>query len=334
GEAWLLDPVTLETRGKIEGMRGRGKMSAHPKVDEVTGELLFFDYWDEAPYMRYGVLGPDRRLRHEVPIELPGPRLPHDMAVTEHYTILHDLPLFYDMEALAAGRHKLAFHPEVPARFGVIPRYGAAGEIRWFEASPCFIYHVVNAWEEGDEVVMVACRYQTPTDAAGRPDAARMAKMIALLQMDARVVRYRFDLRTGLTREEAIDPEHNLEFPTCNGARTGRKTRFAWLMEQTVERPHFTAVVRQDTDTGAWERWSDGPGVFYSEAAFAPREGATAEDDGYLVTFAWDEGAQRSEIQVFDAREVKRGPVARVIVPRRIPAGFHATWIGEGRIAR
>lgn len=334
GDAVQVHPITLETLGPLEATRGmHGGFSAHPKVDEITGELLFFDYWSEPPYMSYGVVGPDGRLRHQTAVELPGPRLPHDMAVTERHTILHDLPLFYDPGALAAGRHKLTFHPEMPSRFAVIPRYGGAGEIRWFEASPCFIYHVVNAWEEGDEVVMVACRYVTPEDAAGRPDAQRMVKMIAQLSMDARLHRYRFNLRTGLTREEVIDPEHNLEFPTYNTALTGRPTRWAYLMEQTLAMPRFTAVVRQDTLTGAVQRWSDGPGVHYSEAAFAPREGARGEDDGYLVTFAWREPERRSEIQVFDAREVERGPVARALVPRRIPAGFHATWISGARIA-
>src|SRR5262249_60641502 len=166
------------------------------KVDATTGELLFFDYWNEPPYMSYGVVGPDGRLVHHVPIRLPGPRLPHDMAVSEHYTILHDLPLFNDVEALATGRHKLAFHPELPARFGVIPRHGAPESSRWFEATPCFIYHVVNAYEEGDEVVMIGCRYQPPRDDQGRIDAIGMARMIAELRMDARLYRWRFDLKT------------------------------------------------------------------------------------------------------------------------------------------
>jgi carotenoid cleavage dioxygenase len=283
--------------------------------------------------MRYGVVDGTGALVHLVPIALPGARLPHDMAVTERYTILHDLPLFHDAEALKVGRHKLAFHPHVPARFGVIPRHGAAGTIRWFEAEPCFVYHVVNAWEEGDEVVMVGCRYVTPTS-GGAVDARRMARMIAELQMDARLYRWRFDLRTGRTREATIDPENNVEFPTAHAGLTGRRTRWAYLMAQTREVPHFTGITRHDTDTGAFERFSDGPGAFYSEAPFAPRDGATGEDDGYLVSFVWNANTARSEVQVFDARRVHNGPLARVRLPQRVPVGFHATWMPASKLAR
>ena len=54
--------------------------------------------------MQYGVVGPDRKLRHKIDVDLPGPSVPHDMAITEHYTLLHDFPLRSDPEALKAGR--------------------------------------------------------------------------------------------------------------------------------------------------------------------------------------------------------------------------------------
>jgi carotenoid cleavage dioxygenase-like enzyme len=334
GAPYRVHPVTLETLGPADYAQGlHGAFASHPKVDEHTGEMMFFDYWNESPYMSYGVVDAGGRLTHQVPIELPGPRLPHDLAITQHYTILHDLPLFYDLDALAAGRHKVAFYPEMPARFGVIPRHGQAHEIRWFEASPCFIYHVVNAYEEGDEVVMIGCRYLPPRDASGRIDAAKMAKMIALLAMDARLYRWRFNLRTGATREEPIDPDRNVEFPTINNSLTGRRSRFVYLALQTLERPHFPGLVRYDVDSGVAQVWQGDPEDYYSEAPFAPADAARSEDDGYVVSFVWCAAEQRSELQVFDARALQRGPIARVLVPARIPAGFHATWMQPRHIA-
>jgi len=334
GTPYRIHQITLDTLGPADYARGmHGAMSAHNKVDERTGEMLFFDYWNEAPYMSYGVVGADGRLAHQVAIDLPGPRLPHDMAVTEHYSILHDLPLFHDLEALKAGRHKIAFHPEMPSRFAVIPRFGQAREVRWFESSPCFIYHVVNAYEEGDTVVMVACRYMPPRGADGGIDAPKMSRMIAMLQMDARLWRWRFDLKTGRCTEEAIDPDHNLEFPTINNGFTGRPTRIAYTMRQSPERPDFTGIERHDTVSGERTSWTDGPGWSYSEAPFAPRDGATTEADGYLVTFAWDGNRKRSELQVYQAEDLRQGPIARVQIPSRVPAGFHATWMGRGQIA-
>jgi carotenoid cleavage dioxygenase len=100
GEPYHLDPITLETIGRGDYLSGVGReLSAHPKVDEVTGELMFFNYFHEHPHMSYGVVDARGRLSHHVPIELPGARLPHDMAITEHYSILHDLPVYNDAAA-------------------------------------------------------------------------------------------------------------------------------------------------------------------------------------------------------------------------------------------
>ena len=77
GEPYRIDPATLETVGPAEWDGARqGCVSAHAKVDEATGELLFFDYGPEPPYMWYGVVSADGTLRHFVPVPLPGARLP------------------------------------------------------------------------------------------------------------------------------------------------------------------------------------------------------------------------------------------------------------------
>jgi carotenoid cleavage dioxygenase-like enzyme len=103
GDIYELNPRTLDPIGKAkwtEGVTPGWGISAHTKVDEATGEMLFFNYSTQAPYMHYGVVNKERELVHYIPIELPGPRLPHDMAFTTNYAILNDLPLFWDAEAL------------------------------------------------------------------------------------------------------------------------------------------------------------------------------------------------------------------------------------------
>ena len=125
GEAYRLSATTLEQFGPETwgGSYPREGISAHCKVDEHTGELLFFNYSKQAPYMHYGVVGADNQLKHYVPVPLPGPRLPHDMAFTAKYSILNDFPLFWDPEMLKRNLHVVRFHPELKSRFAVIPRY-------------------------------------------------------------------------------------------------------------------------------------------------------------------------------------------------------------------
>ncbi len=326
GQPYAVDPHTLETIG-AETFGGKLKMdvSAHAKVDEHTGELFFFDQSFTPPYLGYGVADAEGNLVHAVPIEVPGPRQPHDMAITENFAILMDLSLFADPEALAVGRYKVAFHEDIPSRFGLIPRRGGADELRWFEAKPCYIYHVVNAWEEGDEVVMVGCRVKQP-----EPDVDKsnpLARMLAFLRLDAQLYEWRFNLKTGQTKEGPLD-DANTEFPTVASDRVGRKSRYTYNTHLSDDSTlYFDGLFKYDLQDDSVERYWFGEGRYGSEAPFVPRPGATEEDDGWLVSFVHDLREDRSEVIVLDAKEIERGPIARVILPQRVPLGFHAAWV-------
>ncbi|MDH2427952.1 carotenoid oxygenase family protein [Sphaerisporangium sp. TRM90804] len=331
GSPYTLDPLSLETLGAETFLDTlTGDVMAHPKNDERTGELFWFDYGRTRPYMRYGVVGADGRVAHCVDLDLPGSRLPHDMAITENHAVLMDLPLFQDQEAARQGRYKLTFDRGLPSRFGVIPRRGAAEELRWFEAKPCYIYHVVNAWETGDEIVMDVCRVARPAPAGtGGP----LARMLSYLKLDARMYRYRFDLRTGRTSEGYVDPDHNTEFPSIDARRTGYPTRYAYNVSvKDAATNLFDGLVRYDNLTGERQAYHFGEHRYGSEAPFAPRDGGTGEDDGYLVTFVTDERDGVSEVQVLSAADLAAGPIARVIIPTRVPLGFHATWVRSDQL--
>ena len=58
---------------------------------------------------------------------MPGPRLPHDMAFTEHYAIVNDFPMFWDPQMMEHGLYIPRFHKDLPSRFAVIPRHGGRG---------------------------------------------------------------------------------------------------------------------------------------------------------------------------------------------------------------
>ncbi len=334
GHPYRLDSQTLETKSHyhLEG-REQLRLSAHSKVDWSTGELIFFDYGDELPYMTLGVADANGRLQHEVPIELPGPRLPHDIGFTTNYAVLHDLPFFHDMAVLR--RHKqrvLTFHQDIPTRFGIIPRRGQSDEIRWFECQPCYILHVTNCWEEGEWVVMDGCRSLNPMPDAV-PGEGELAHMLAYMRLEANAYRWRFNLRTGEVREGDIDLL-NTEFNKSNPIFHGVKSKYSYhqripLLHEGGHTLRFTGLVKYDNDTGTSWQWDYGEGVFGSEAVFAPKPDAdrsSVEDDGYVITMVTDSNTWKSECLVFDAQDIVSGPVCRVQLPHRVPSGFHATW--------
>jgi carotenoid cleavage dioxygenase len=324
GQPAALDPLSLETLGAETFLDTlHGDVMAHPKLDEATGELMWFDYGARDPLLRYGVVGPSGAITHETTIDLPGPRLPHDMAITENFSVLMDLPLTQDAAAARQGRYKIAFDRGTPSRFAVLPRHG--GDVRWFEAAPCYIYHVVNAWEEGSTIVMDVCRVTRPEPLPTRPGP--LGKLLGYLRLDARLHRYVFDLATGTATETQLD-DANTEFPSIDSRTTGRPGRYAWTTRiAPTETVLFDGLLRYDRVTGERQEHVFGPGRYGSEAPFAPRDGATGEDDGYVVSFVTDERDGRSEVVVLDASDLAAGPVARVRLPQRVPTGFHATWV-------
>ncbi len=323
GMPYKVDARTLETLG-VERFGGGLKrtVSAHAKTDPETGELLFFDYATKAPYLTYNVVDANGRLAHYAPIEVPGPRLPHDMAFTPRYSILMDLPLFWDPQLLARGVHKVTYFPDLPSRFAVLPRMGTNAEVRWFETSPCYIYHVVNAWEDGDEIVMDACRVVQPEPGSKRGEG-ELARMKAFLRLEAQLWRWRFNLATGETREQQID-DRMTEWPTIHRGRMGRRTRYAY--NSLV--PHFEGILKYDVETGRSQKYLWGAGRTANECPYAPRVGARDEDDGYVVSFVADANAGGAgEVVILDAKNIEAGPLARVKIPQRVPIGFHAIWV-------
>ncbi|OAO04344.1 apocarotenoid-15,15'-oxygenase [Sphingomonadales bacterium EhC05] len=334
GEGYRLDPDTLATIGKADWVPEDG-ISAHPKVDEATGELLFFNYATQAPYLHYGVVGPDNQLKHFVPIALPGPRLPHDMAFTTNYAIFNDCPLYWQEQLLDRGLRIPAYHPDEPTRFGIIPRMGQPDEIKWFEAKPTYVLHWANAFEDGDEIILDGYFQNDPvppplTDFPSGYES--MGASIDLHSFKPELHRWRFNLKTGETKEETLFDDYPVEFGMINQQIAGQPYRYAYSVTGEPGWFLFNGLTKHDLETGDAEHISFGEQRFGSEAPFIPRANAQSEDDGYLISFITDMAQDRSECVIWDARKLSAGPVCTIILPHRISSGTHATWASGAQI--
>jgi carotenoid cleavage dioxygenase-like enzyme len=329
GDLYASDPRTLEPLGAEPWVPADWGVCSHPKVDTLTGELLFFNYSTEYPYLHFGVVSPAGELVHYAAVPLPGPRMPHDMAFTEHFVVLNDLPMFWDAAALQRGLYVNRYHPDMPARFAIVPRRGGPDDVRWFEASATNVLHWINAYEEGDEVILDGFHQGCPDPR--RPDDDRWIATQRYLdanELQTRPHRWRFNLKTGRTAEEFLDDSY-LEFGMINAQRGGRPYRYAYTMTAEPGWFLFNGLTRFDAQTGAKQEWRFPKGVFASESPMAPRPGATAEDDGHVLSFVTDMNTDTSECHVFDASDVSAGPVARIVLPERISSGTHTVWAPE-----
>lgn len=326
GDAYAFAAETMAPLGPEPWVPQDTGISAHPKVCEHTGELHYFRYSKQAPYMHYGVVDAHGARVHDVPVALPGPRLPHDMALGRRHVVLNDFPIFWDPDLLQRGVHRPRYDPRLPSRFAVLPRRGRADEVRWFEAGATYVLHFSNVFEDGEELVLDGYAQADPMP---RPQPERhgeyawLMRQIDLASLRPTLRRWRMNLATGACREEDLSPTIT-EFPTINPRFAGLRNRHVWSMTAPEGWFMFDGILHTDLETGAERVFKYDAGVYASEVAVAPR--GESEDDAWIVTYVMDTVRDLSECHIFAARDVAAGPVARLRLPERIASGTHATW--------
>lgn len=320
GTPYRVSLPELKTEGE-EDFQGTvtHNFTAHPKVDAKTGEMMTFGYSLSPPYLTYSVVSTEGKASHQTEITIPKPIMMHDCAITEHYTIFPDLPLVFDFEKMMNGGGFVDWDPENGCRIGIVPRTGDDSSIRWFEIEESFLFHVANAFEEGDEVVFQACR----SNRGGIVTAEGSDVTEQLGQLHE----WRFNMQTGEVASKAIDREYYCDFPRINDNLVGYKNRYTYAARFRIQdMPVFDGVMKYDNDTGAIQMHRFGEKCESGEAVFAPRVGATSEDDGYVICFVYDAATDSSECHIIDAQNFEGEPVARIAIPQRVPHGFHAAW--------
>ncbi|BBN17239.1 carotenoid 9,10(9',10')-cleavage dioxygenase 1 [Marchantia polymorpha subsp. ruderalis] len=340
----VLEDGDLETIGRLDYEKKLNhNFTAHPKIDPDTGEMFCFGYSTIAhPYATYRVVSKDGVMSDPVPLTLSGPVMMHDMALTENYAIFLDCPLYFNPKDMVMKNQCIfSFDDTKPSRFGVLPRYAKnESQMIWFEVTTCVIFHNANAWEEGDEVVLVTCRIPSiDLGAIAVYDEVKVKKFVNDLW------EYRFNMKTGKAVERKLG-EFQSDFPRINEEYVGRKNRFVYaaVFEDAT---HINAVAKYDLTLepelgkDQLEVGGNVAGVFRhgnrrygSESVFVPknpgREGE--EDDGYLMCFVHDENTSISEVVVIDAKTMSPEPVAVVQLPTRVPFGFHAMHMTEEQV--
>ena len=156
--------------------------------------------------------------------------------------------------------------------------------------------------------------------------------MLGYLRIRANLHRWQMNLKTGETRESDLD-DLNVEFCLPDTDLYGQKTRYSYHQHLPADAyaVDFQALVKYDHEDGSRSRYEYGEGLCGSEAPFAKRVGGSGEDDGYVVSFVTSRETNRSACWIFSARDIERGPIAKVALPTRVPHGFHAKWIAGER---
>lgn len=306
-----------------------GAFSAHPKVDPDTGEMHAIAYaWAQwLDHAQYVVVGTDGRVRRTVDIPLPGMPMIHDMSLTGRYAVVYDQPVTVDLDLAFSGvPFPMRWNPDYGNRVGLLPREGSADDIIWIDLPLGYAFHPLNAYDAPDgRVVIDLCNYDRVFDSDTNGPFGDGGQ--------GRLERWELDPERRTVATTVIDDTSN-EFPRHRGSLTAKPYRFGYCASPSVEPTAGWPTIKHDLETGERREFDHGPGRAAGEPVFVARPDGTAEDDGWLVTYVHDIGAGTAEFVVLDAQEFdRRGYVARVPLPQRVPYGFHGNWVSDRAVA-
>ncbi|CAI9093529.1 OLC1v1029041C1 [Oldenlandia corymbosa var. corymbosa] len=336
-----IDISTLNTIGnwKLSAIWNR-PFTSHPKKVPGTGELVIMGFNAQKPYLEVGVLSANgQKFLHRVDLKYNRCTFCHEIGVTQKL---------------------IRFEKEQIARIGVMPRYGTADSIKWFEVATASVFHLFNCFEEEDnEVVVRGCRAQgsiIPGPDLGLNKFEWYSRGFKLVNsVDQKEINsqdgalfscayeWRLNMETGVVNERNLTgDEFSMDFPMINESFVGTKNKFGYAQvvdsfgssnAGTVKYGGLAKLYFDENQIGNEEKVKVEyhmlpKNTYCSGATFVPKTGlGLEEDDGWIISFVHNEDDHKSEAYIVDAKRFSSQPVARIALPSRVPYGFHGTFV-------
>ena len=323
----LSNPVVVNASLEVESIDDlAGSMpfgiGTHAHVDSVWDEMIVIGSSPRSSSFQVGTVDVKGRMRRVVEIATDTPMFPdtpifiHDFSFTDT-----------DVVVLASGADMInggvSWDPTAPAYFGVLPRDGEASDIRWHEVSPRVVWHFMNSYRDGAQIVVDHVAHRAPIATAGK--SALLPGVTA-----PQLRRTQINTLTGETTDEILD-DRAVEYPAIDNRRQGLRHRFAYAaLASSRFNDHigeFDALVRYDFRSDQAIDHSFEEGIIVGEPVVVPRRGSTGEDDAWILAIATDTKNAKSSVVVLDPQAFGEAPVAEIKLPQMLPIGHHLLWV-------
>lgn len=355
GRPYAMDPTTLETTNPgIEsdlGLLDKGdNYAAHYKIDPITGTIVTFGVGV--------VLGLDPNEAHDLMLlehddklnlvskrvfRLPGFGLAHDCSITPNYAVFFQAAMKFNPVPAILGQKGIAQSIEnddkaTESNLFLVPR-GAKGEPITIKLPTAFNFHIANAFERHDGNVVVDV---VATDRVFMGDTTQAPEVpvwesITENNYNSTVPSY------ALTRvivdpsthelvsftKMSQDDSRNVDFPIVHPNYVGQPYKFAFCSAtaSTDTNMPLQGLIKVDVEEGKTvQKWFPPEDhEFLSELAFAPR--SDQEDDGYLLGYLLNGRDKSTQLVVFDAKNIEKGPLVASHLKQFMPHALHGTFV-------
>jgi all-trans-8'-apo-beta-carotenal 15,15'-oxygenase len=333
-EPYSLNPQTLETLGNeyFDGVLSKKEaFSAHPKIDP-HGKLVNFAI---KPGLSTTItifeLNTNGEITSKQNHSVPGFCFIHDFVITENYCIFFQNPVDFNPIPFALGISSAAqcikFQKNQPTRIIIIPRKTQTENVKVLETQAGFIFHHVNAFEVGNEIIIDSICYESLTEVEPNSD---YRKTDFDTNSPPQLWRFNLNLSENKVQNQLIDPRPT-EFPTIHPNYVGKSYRYLYSAaahQSTVNAP-LQAIFKVDLESGRKQLWSAAPRGFIGEPIFIPRPNSQTEDDGWLIALVYDAEHHRSDVVILDAENLEKGAIAKLHLKHHIPYGLHGSFTQE-----
>ncbi|MBE9036357.1 carotenoid oxygenase family protein [aff. Roholtiella sp. LEGE 12411] len=338
-----LNPYTLETLGREyfnNVLSTSEAFSAHPRLDpscEQDRNAPCLVNFSIKPGLSTTItifeLNPAGEIIKKHAHSVPGFCFIHDFVITPNYCIFFQNPVTFNPIPLALGIRAagqcIKFEPNQPTRIIVIPRTPKKGqsEVKILETQSGFVFHHVNAFEMGDEVLIDSICYESLPEVEPESDFRRVDFEA---QSPGKLWRFCLNLKDGTVQQKLIE-SRCCEFPSINPANVGRPYQYLYIGATHAETGNapLQALLKIDLESGERQLWSAAPRGFMGEPIFVPRPGSEKEDDGWVLALVYDAAHHRSDVMILDAGNFHKSPIARLHLKHHVPYGLHGNFTSE-----
>ena len=323
---YRLDPETLET---IEvgqfGNLGSTALTAHPKIDPRTGE-----WWSYGVFARgepttdasLHVFDAEGRLIREEWFHTPYPGLSHDWGVTREHLVFPIMPLVADDKRLRAGGQYYQYDPDLPSKWGIMPRDGSADQLRWFDIPGIVMGHVMNAYTEGTRVIV---------DTPASPGNCfcffkdKHGNVPSMPETITQITRITFDLSKPDAEAVTLEPLQGAlgDMPKIDDRFAMEKYRIGYFSMRDFPRMGIGQIDWATRDVAV----HDLEAAAAQEPLFVPRTPDSPEGDGFILTAVDRFAEKRTDLLILDGNDVSRPAIATVKLPFALPMAFHGSWM-------
>ncbi len=296
--------------------------TAHPHIDPRTGHLHAICYDAlELNFVFYEVLNDEGKLIHLTKIPVRHGPMIHDCAITQNEILVFDFPVTFSKKQVLRGNSlPYEWNDDHPARIGVLPLYGQANEIKWYEVrSDSFVFHAANAYcDEHRTIALDVIVHNRMFD---------LSKQGPFEQQKTQLERWFISPYAQHIQQMVLDTETQ-EFPRIDERYTGQKYRYLYTVSFNsagLSQPNQLFI--HDLDEQKKQSYSYGNEWITGEVIFIAASEQAKEGQGYLFSYVHHVNGLASKVVILKVDGLDIQEQAEIDLGVRVPLGFHGNWV-------